>query len=105
MSHQFSLRWQPPTANGDLRWACQAVEIWWDFESARSRDICTITGTISAPPWCMGFVVENKRIAQIGFGIFSDAVCPATNCPATNCVRKQVTTAGCYSNRLIYLPT
>jgi len=95
MSHQFSLRWQPPTANGDLRWACQAVEIWWDFESLRSRNTSRITGTISASPWCMGFVVGTKiaHISVLGF-----LVMPSV----TNFVREQVTTAGCCSNRLNY---
>jgi len=68
MSHQFSLRWQPPTANSDLRWAYQVVGIWWDFESARSRNTCTVMGTILAPLWCMGFVVEkNSHISALGF--------------------------------------
>ena len=73
----------------------QAVEIWWDFESARSRYICTITGTISAPSWCMGFVVKKKNCLYLGFGIFSDAVCPVTNC-----VREQVTILRFYLDRL-----
>ena len=72
MSHQFSLRWQLPTANGDLRWAYQAVEIWWDFESARSRNICMITGTILAPPWCMGFVVEKGLVNNFSSSPFLD---------------------------------
>ena len=40
----------------------QAVEIWWDFESARSRGIVRPTGTILAPPWCLAFVVEKVLI-------------------------------------------
>jgi hypothetical protein len=38
----------------------QAVEIWWDYESASNRDIVRLTGL--SPPWCMGEVSKVTRI-------------------------------------------